>query len=90
MPLPLLHEWMAYARLSPFDASRDDWRFAMLGSVLGNRIGGLYGKKRPRAIKIKDLMPSMKTEHKRTPKEIYELVRMYAILNMGAKDKPRN
>ena len=89
MSLPLLNEWRVYARLNPFGEQRADWRAAMIGSVIGNRVGGLYGKKRPRAFKIDDLLPKFDIREKKTAKAIYEMIRMYAILNMKAENKPR-
>ncbi len=87
MSLPLFIEWQAYGRLNPFTSWRDDWRFAMLASNLLTAIYGSSGRvyKQPPKFKLSKFIPNFGTIHKKSPTEIYSIIRTAAILAMGAK-----
>lgn len=94
MPLPLYYYWLAYAELEPFGQGRQDWRFAMQTAEIVNTMTALWAKRGTR-LTAADFMIEFgqrfrqlglrAEQRKKTPEEMYGLIRTAALLS-GAKD----
>lgn len=94
MPLPVYYYWLAYAELEPFGQGRQDWRIAMQTAELINVMTALWAK-RPTQFTAENFMIEFGQRFRRgeqpikrdkkTPEEMYGMIRTAALLS-GAKD----
>lgn len=80
MRMGLFYEWQAYARMNPFGQQRHDWNAAMAAATVSNTLIAVLTKSHKR-LQIGDLMfKGGRQKRKKTPKEMYRLVRTMALV----------
>ena len=86
MSLPLYYEWRAFAEQNPFTESRADWRAAMMTANMLNMMSSLWSKSK-RRYKVKDFMPHFKSPRRKTPGEMYRMIKTAVMLSMPTRRK---
>lgn len=81
-----ISEWMAYDSLEPIGKWRDDYRTALLASVITNLFISTYGKKGTRHTEIKDFLLNWDIEDVIT-KPAQSMEEMKVILQSLTKTK---
>jgi hypothetical protein len=87
--MPLYYYWLAYAELEPFGQARGDLMIARQTAELLNTMVALWSKRRGKRLTAEDFLfdfgSRFKEKKKKTPQEMYGLIRTAALLG-GAKD----